>query len=58
MSGGIPVTTKADKENHGIGIGSVRYAAARYGGEVKLEAGDALFTVKVLLPCLRDGEEI
>lgn len=35
---------------HGYGISSIRHSAQKYGGTVSVEAGDAVFTLTVLLP--------
>lgn len=43
-------TTKADKLNHGLGIGNVKKAAANYGGTVTLSCTDSEFCVEVILP--------
>ncbi len=43
-------TTKADKENHGYGIKSIRYVAQKYDGTVSVRAEDGWFYLKVLIP--------
>lgn len=47
--GGLPQTSKADKNMHGFGVKSVRYLAAKYGGTavMKLEGGS--FIVDVIM---------
>lgn len=43
------VTTKPDAENHGIGLNSVRKAAKKYDGLVKISTENNVFTVQILL---------
>ncbi|MCC8099811.1 MAG: GHKL domain-containing protein [Clostridiales bacterium] len=43
-------TTKADKENHGYGIKSIRYVAQKYDGTVSVRTEDGWFYLKVLIP--------
>ena len=47
---GLPVTTKADKQNHGIGVRSIRYIAQKYGGNAVFSAEDGFFRLSVLIP--------
>lgn len=47
---GILLTTKPDKENHGIGIRSVQSCVKKHRGEVHFERKDCLFSVDVHLP--------
>lgn len=46
------LTGKADKELHGIGLGSIEKAAARYSGEVRAEFdnGARVFTLSIMFP--------
>lgn len=48
------VTTKEKKEEHGIGLKSMRNIVERYNGYMKLNHGDDLFTVDILLYLLND----
>ena len=50
MKDGLPVTTKEDRNRHGYGVRSIRYAAGKYGGSVTYEQGDEQFEVKILIP--------
>ena len=47
---GLPSTHKADKENHGFGMKSLRYITEKYEGFFSWKAEDGLFCVKLLLP--------
>lgn len=47
---GLPVTIKADKENHGYGIKSIRTIARRYGGDIRIETADGIFSLQIILP--------
>lgn len=50
LENGIPVTTKENKEFHGLGMKSIRYAAEKYGGTMGVEVRDSWFTLSVLIP--------
>lgn len=43
------LTSKKDKKNHGIGLSSVRHAAAKYNGELILKYDNPIFYAEVLL---------
>lgn len=42
-------TTKENKQQHGIGLSSIRKAAANYSGEVKVLSENGVFTLKIEL---------
>lgn len=46
---GIPITQKSDKENHGIGMRSVKMIAHQYGGWINVFLRDNLFCLDVLV---------
>ena len=50
MKNGLPVTTKEDAYLHGFGVGNIRDAAAQYGGQISIDAGDGLFSLCVTIP--------
>lgn len=50
FQGGLPVTTKVDKANHGYGLKSIQLTARKYGGSMTASAADDWFVLKVLLP--------
>ncbi len=47
---GLPVTSKGDKREHGIGVRSIRTLAQRYGGEISIQTEDQIFSLQILLP--------
>ncbi len=49
-SGGLPVTTKAEKEDHGFGMKSIRYTAEKYNGTITVNAVNGIFVLQILLP--------
>ena len=49
------VTLKADPENHGIGLSSIRYSAGKYGGELRIEASENRFVLKIIIPQSEEG---
>lgn len=40
-------TTKADKENHGIGIENIKKTVEKYGGFVELNCDDSYFEIEI-----------
>lgn len=48
-------TTKGDSRDHGFGLKSVKAAVAQYGGEMKVHAGDGVFSVNILIPMPAEG---
>lgn len=49
---GLPLTTKADKENHGIGTKSIAYIVKKYAGNTVFGWANSLFTLDVMIPVL------
>lgn len=47
---GYPVTTKTDKQNHGIGLKSIRYSVEKYGGTVSFDVKHNWFELKIMIP--------
>ena len=47
---GLPVTTKGDRDNHGFGMKSIRLIVDKYGGEMKIEEQDGVFSLNILMP--------
>lgn len=47
---GLPQTDKADRENHGIGVRSIRYIAQKYGGHSVFAAVGDFFCMDVMIP--------
>ncbi len=50
MKNGYPVTTKADKGNHGFGLKSIRYTVEKYHGTLNFALNDNWFELKILIP--------
>lgn len=42
-------TTKADSQNHGFGLISIKKAVEKYGGSIKISGDGKLFTLSILL---------
>lgn len=51
LQGGRFMTTKADSENHGFGLLSIRRCAEGYGGEMTCRMQDGEFALTLLFPC-------
>lgn len=47
---GLMATTKADKENHGIGMRNVKETVEKNGGDFRINVGNGEFVVKVTIP--------
>lgn len=45
-----PVTTKKDRQNHGFGLKSIRYAAEKYGGSISFGEKNNWFQLNILIP--------
>ncbi len=50
ICGGLPVTTKRDKEHHGFGMKSMRHLVDKYGGSLAVNVKDNVFTLQILVP--------
>lgn len=53
---GIPVTSKADRSNHGFGMASMRHCARKYGGDMTASWKEDWFTLQVLIPLRQRNE--
>lgn len=47
---GVPVTSKQDAANHGIGVRSIRTLAQRYGGDIEINTEDQVFLLQIVIP--------
>lgn len=47
---GLPITTKKNKDWHGIGIKSIKYIADKYSGEMTIQTKDQIFSVGIIFP--------
>lgn len=50
LKDGVPITSKADAGNHGIGVKSIRTLAERYGGVIEISTEDQTFLLQILIP--------
>ena len=50
MRGGLPVTSKADTMNHGIGVKSIRTLAQQYGGDIDISLDEQIFLLQIVIP--------
>ena len=50
LSDGLPETTKADRNSHGIGLHSIKRIALKYGGDILVDADGEIFTLQIMLP--------
>ena len=50
FAGDLPETSKEDPFSHGYGLQSIRTVAEKYGGFLKIEAEEGLFTLRVTMP--------
>lgn len=50
IENGLPLTTKADKENHGYGVKSMRNIAEFYGGDIHFSVADNNFALLIMVP--------
>jgi sensor histidine kinase regulating citrate/malate metabolism len=41
---------KKNKENHGIGIPSIKKSLENYDGEIRIEYTETVFSVSVIIP--------
>ena len=46
---GLPLTTKADRYNHGFGTKSMRRTAKKYGGDLRVTVDDGMFKADIML---------
>lgn len=53
-SDGLPVTTKEDKLNHGLGVKSISYLANKYNGNATFSWKENIFSANVLIPVEAD----
>lgn len=49
MRGGLPVTTKGDRDYHGFGMLSMRTVAEHYGGTLTVRVEDGVFLLDVVM---------
>lgn len=47
---GLPVTSKSDGQNHGIGLRSIQRIAESYGGEIHISTESHIFLLQAVVP--------
>ncbi|MCB5392606.1 GHKL domain-containing protein, partial [Eggerthella lenta] len=47
---GMPVTTKTDKANHGLGTRSIAWQVRKYHGELTMNAANEVFSQGIVIP--------
>ena len=47
---GMPITSKKDKENHGIGLRSIKFIVEKYNGSLQIKEGDGIFSLRLIFP--------
>ncbi|WP_346909209.1 ATP-binding protein [Faecalicatena orotica] len=53
FEGGLPVTTKKNKRDHGYGMKSIRYTAEKYNGTITVNGEGNIFMLQILIPVQR-----
>jgi len=48
--GGLPITTKKEKANHGFGLKSIRNIVVKYGGQMRITTENGVFDVRIIFP--------
>ena len=56
FEGGLPVTSKDNKDYHGFGMQSICLLTERYGGSVRASVSDRIFKLSIMLPIPEDNE--
>ena len=47
---GFPVTSKANAQEHGIGLRSIQTLAQRYGGDIEISTEGQIFLLQIAIP--------
>ena len=47
---GLPVTTKRDAENHGLGLKSIKYIVEKYKGRLSVRTDGGMFCLNMIFP--------
>ena len=55
FSEGLPMTTKAEKSEHGYGMKSIREIAEKYNGTVSAKIEGDIFTLNIMIPISQQG---
>ena len=49
LRGGLPATTKGEKDYHGYGMPSMRAIAEQYGGTLSISAEGGIFLLDIIM---------
>ena len=47
---GLPLTTKKDKDNHGLGLKSIRFIVEKYHGTLSVQPEGNVFNLNIMIP--------
>lgn len=47
---GLPLTTKANRQNHGFGMKSIRHTTEKYNGTITVQVQNDIFKLQILIP--------
>ena len=50
LQNGIPVTSKKDKDIHGIGLKSIKFIVEKYDGTMQIKKDDGIFSLRIIIP--------
>jgi hypothetical protein len=50
FQGGLPSSSKPDRDNHGFGLKSIRFIAEEYGGNLTISQENSMFMLNILIP--------
>ena len=53
----FPITDKADRENHGIGLANIKSTAEKYQGTMDFKVKDRVFILSIMMKNERRGED-
>ena len=50
LEDGMPVTSKKDRENHGIGLRSIKFIVEKYDGSLHIQKDHGIFSLRIIIP--------
>lgn len=53
FDGGLPLTTKSDKNYHGYGLKSIKMTVEKYGGFMTINTEDGIFKLNISIPFVK-----
>ena len=57
LQNGLPLTTKENKDYHGIGLKSILYLSKKYNGNMTLSEEDGIFNLDILFPITTEEKQ-